>query len=84
MIKNQVNITSIREISIAQITDPKDMKICEPSDKEFKNNPLKKTLWPIITHGWTTNKIRKTALEKTTRNSKEKLNSLKRIPKQKF
>ena len=41
MIKNQVNMTSIRETSIAPITYPKEMKTYEPSDKEFKNNPLK-------------------------------------------
>ena len=91
MIKNWVNMTSIRETSIAPITDLKEMKIYEPSDKELKNNPLEEILWPMITHGWTTNKIRKNALknkqtnkQKNPRTSKDKLNSLKRIPKQKF
>lgn len=63
MIKNQVNRTSIRETSIAPITDPKEIKIYEPSNKELKNNPLEEILWPII-HGWTTGKIRKIALKK--------------------
>lgn len=71
-------MTSIREISIARITDPKDMKICEPSDKEFKNNPLKKTLWPIITHGGRTNKIRKTALKKNNKKFKREIEFIKK------